>query len=329
MTRSYKTLSEITPELIQRSAESQADPANLSGGLMGTRSVSSRFADRQSAPIATRQAPEQNQEQGISEIQRYLGQVVDQMLNNSDDPEAVRDAISTSGTSTPPRGQSSNSFDTLPPVNELLNGDQTREALGEPDPVNVEGSTRGPVPVSQQQGDTDIDVQLFDTIVSGESEDYNTVYSGSQVQPPKPLTEMTVSEVRAWQDRSVAAGSDSSAAGRFQIIRKTMDSLIEEGVLSPDDTFNEETQNRAYEALLERRGFSTFKSRMQQAQSEEERRQIAEDFQMELAKEFASVPVPRDVEDRGLSRGDSYYEGQAGNRALHSADDFLQMLMRF
>lgn len=177
--------------------------------------------------------------------------------------------------------------------------------------------------------------ELFDYVVSGESKDYNTVYSKAKIKPPKPVTEMSVEEVRAFQDQMVASGSDSSAIGRFQIIRGTMDDLIKNGVISPDDTFNEETQQKAYASLIERRGYSTFKAQMAEAETEAERTKIAQKFQLNMAKEFASIPVPYDmtrIDDKGrkikLRKGDSYYKGVGNNKALHTSDSFMQMLLR-
>ena len=95
---------------------------------------------------------------------------------------------------------------------------------------------------------------------------------------------------RDWQDRSVAAGSSSSAAGRFQIIRRTMDSLIDNGTISRDDIFNEETQMKAYTDLLDRRGYSKFRTSIAAAETPEDKTSIARDFQLRLAKEFASIP---------------------------------------
>ena len=181
---------------------------------------------------------------------------------------------------------------------------------------------------------------LFTGITSGESSDYDTIYSESKLNPPKPLTEMTVGEVRDWQDRSVAAGSESSAAGRFQIIRSTMDSLIDKGIISKDDVFDEETQRKAYADLLERRGYNTFKSAMSEAASPEEKVGIARRFQLNLAKEFASIPVPFAIKkgEHGsypktdLIAGDSYYKNPKKpnlNKASHKPEDFLNILMGF
>lgn len=188
--------------------------------------------------------------------------------------------------------------------------------------------------------DGDAETNLFSTIAGGESTDFNTVSGTSKIQPPKPITEMTVGEVRDWQDRSVDAGSESSAAGRFQIIRKTMDSLLDKGIISRDDVFDEDTQRRAYADLLERRGYSNFKDAIASASSEEERVNAAKKFQLGLAQEFASVPVPFAVKKGAsgkwpkmdLQPGDSYYADPANpelNKPQHSVSDFMSRLLSF
>lgn len=186
----------------------------------------------------------------------------------------------------------------------------------------------------------DNEKNLFDGITVGESTDFNTISGTSKIKPPKPLTEMTVGEVRDWQDRSVAAGSSSSAAGRFQIIRRTMDSLIDNGTISRDDIFNEETQMKAYTDLLDRRGYSKFRTSIAAAETPEDKTSIARDFQLRLAKEFASIPVPFAIKKnprggypkRDLVAGDSYYANPSAdglNEARHTSEDFLNIIMGF
>ena len=185
---------------------------------------------------------------------------------------------------------------------------------------------------------TGAEAKLFDKIVGGESEDFNTIYYGSKIKTPKPLTEMTVGEIRAWQDESVAAGSKSSAVGRFQIIRKTMDSLIDSGVISEDDVFNEETQTKAYTSLLDRRGYTKIKTQIQATEDPDEKRKLAERLQNNLAMEFASIPVATAIPKgkfgkwpkTDLVAGDTFYKDPKNpnlNKAQHKSEDFLSILI--
>ena len=145
---------------------------------------------------------------------------------------------------------------------------------------------------------------------------YNQVYGGSRLKPPRPITTMTVSEVLEWQDRSVGAGSASSAAGRYQVIRGTLRDMVKQGVVSPSDTFDAETQDRISVALMERRGLREY-----------ERGQItAEQFGQRLSQEWAGLPaITRDRKGRA-AQGQSYYAGDGLNRATVSRDRLLNAL---
>ena len=180
---------------------------------------------------------------------------------------------------------------------------------------------------------------LFSKIVGGESDDYNTVYLGSKVNPIKPITEMTVKEVREWQDTSVKAGSKSSAAGRFQIIRSTMDTLLSKGAIAETDIFDEETQLKAYTALLKKRKYPQLKASIQNSTDPDEKRKYAERLQINLAMEFASIPVPKTIKKDyfgeglpivDLKKGQSFYYNPKKpnlNKAQHKSDDFMTILM--
>ena len=180
---------------------------------------------------------------------------------------------------------------------------------------------------------------LFSKIVGGESDDYNTVYLGSKVNPIKPITEMTVKEVREWQDTSVKAGSKSSAAGRFQIIRSTMDTLLSKGAIAETDIFDEETQLKAYTALLKKRKYPQLKASIQNSTDPDEKRKYAERLQINLSMEFASIPVPKSIKKDyfgeglpivDLKKGQSFYYNPKKpnlNKAQHKSDDFMTILM--
>lgn len=143
---------------------------------------------------------------------------------------------------------------------------------------------------------------------------YNQVYGGSKLSTPKPLTQMTVSEVQAWQNQSVRAGSASSAAGRYQIIRGTLGGLVSDGILDPNERFDEAAQDRAAVALMERRGLSQYQNG-----------QITErQFAQNLSQEWASLPVAiRDKKGRP-AKGQSYYAGDGLNKSLTTLDSVLK-----
>ena len=186
--------------------------------------------------------------------------------------------------------------------------------------------------------------KVFDKIMKGESTDFNDISNTSKIKPPKPITEMTVAEVRKWQDESVAAGSKSSSVGRYQIIRDTMDHLIAKGAIDEDDIFNEETQNKAFQSLLDRRRYSESALEIKLTKGKDKKKEIAENLQNRLAMEFASIPVATSIsagtfgKDRkgnpipkvDLKPGDTFYKDPSDpnlNKALHKYDDFLKVLM--
>ena len=142
-------------------------------------------------------------------------------------------------------------------------------------------------------------------------EGYNQVYGGSVIQPPRLLTTMRISEVIDWQRRSVAAGSASSAAGKYQIIRRTLEGLVRNGSARSSDYFDAATQDRLARVLMEGRGLSRYQSG-----------QIsAEQFGNNLASEWASLPVLT-----GPNAGRSRYDGDGLNSALTTPQAFLAAL---
>lgn len=155
---------------------------------------------------------------------------------------------------------------------------------------------------------------LLDLIAEHESNgDYNIIFSGSRIPTPKPPVEMTIAEVLAWQDSSVARGSASSAIGRYQVIRSTLRMVIKAGVVSPGDLYNQTNQDAIANYLLEQRGLSRYKAGTLSR----------EDFANNVAKEWASFPVVT-----GPNRGKSYYAGDGLNAALVSPEKVLSVLDR-
>jgi len=150
---------------------------------------------------------------------------------------------------------------------------------------------------------------LINTIYQAESRwDPNIIYWGSPIQPPRPITQMSVREVRRFQDQMVSAGSASSAVGACQIIRGTMDGAISAWVLDPGENFDVAAQNRFTIWKMEQRGLNRFMSgSMSQAA-----------FMESLAMEWASLP-----KDMGWA---SYYAWDWLNHALVSPQTMVNHL---
>ena len=136
---------------------------------------------------------------------------------------------------------------------------------------------------------------------------YNTVYYGVRTNPPRPITSMTVSEVLDWQRDTVGAGSVSSAAGRYQIIRPTLQSLVDQGVVAPGARFDAATQDRLGRHLLRETGYRSGDASPQTANA--------------IARVWAALPRVG-----GPGEGLSMYHGIAGNHALISAETFMGVL---
>lgn len=164
-------------------------------------------------------------------------------------------------------------------------------------------------------------IPLLDLIAKHESESaaakqnvssgYDVVvWQASKVYPPtKPITTMTVFEVLSWQREAIAEtkqvyGSGYSAAGRYQVIRKTLQSLDVNG----NALFDKETQDVVGIMLLRRRGWDKWvKGELS-----------TEVFADNISKEWASLPYHTDR---------SYYDKDAhGNRSLVSRKEVIQVL---
>lgn len=136
---------------------------------------------------------------------------------------------------------------------------------------------------------------------------YDTIFGNNQGKLPKPLTTMTVDEV-------IAAGPTwtrsfgSSAAGRYQFMRATLQDLKKELGLRGIQVLDANLQDRLGYHLLRRRGCDDFVAGKLSATA----------FGKALAQEWASFPVLANTQGahRALTRGQSYYAGDGLNKAL-------------
>lgn len=154
---------------------------------------------------------------------------------------------------------------------------------------------------------------LFDLIGDKESGGNYNAYYGNASNKDVVFTNMKLKDVRSWQDTFVRSGSRSSAVGKYQIIRKTMDSLIKEMGLTGDEIFNEDLQDKMAETLANRRGYDKWRKGKIDDNT----------FANNLAKEWASFPVIG-----GSKHGRSYYAGDGLNKALISPDSVLSALSK-
>jgi len=151
---------------------------------------------------------------------------------------------------------------------------------------------------------------LLDFIANPESRgDYNAVWGGIKAKdrPKKPLVQMTIADVLAWQD-SIDSRYPSEAAGRYQIMEDTLRPLPPAAGLLPSDLFNEANQDALATVLLRRRGLDKYAAGTISA----------EEFANNLAREWASLPMVS-----GPKYGRSYYAGDGLNKSHVSVADFL------
>lgn len=159
---------------------------------------------------------------------------------------------------------------------------------------------------------------ILDGISKPESNgDYDTYNAFKQAKLPKKLTKMTLQEVLDinWKD----IGANSSAAGRYQIIKKTLLGLIADIGLSKSTLFTANLQDRLAYHLLRGRGYDQWA-----------RGEISHiEFGKRLAMEWASLPVlagTKNYKGVNIKRGSSYYAGDGLNSHGVSADAFESML---
>lgn len=145
---------------------------------------------------------------------------------------------------------------------------------------------------------------LLDLIgkAEGGSAGYDAANKGTAGNLPKGypgLSKLTVGEVMDLQARK-----EIFAAGRYQIIPETLAKLVASKIVKREDQFSPVIQDKLAMELINRRLAKAGSDPIEQ--------------QLELSKEFAAIAVPRDVKNnkgRLVKEGQSFYEGQGGNRA--------------
>lgn len=150
---------------------------------------------------------------------------------------------------------------------------------------------------------------LLEVIAHGESKGNYNAYYGSVQNQSIDFTKMTVREVLDWQANYVKSGSPSSAVGKYQFIRPTLDGLVKEYGVDQNARFDEQLQDQLAVALLERRGLNDY------IEGKIERDQFAH----HLSKEWAALPkVVGDEPNK------SYYEGDGLNQARTSVEEVYE-----
>jgi muramidase (phage lysozyme) len=136
---------------------------------------------------------------------------------------------------------------------------------------------------------------LLDLIGRVESRGNYNILVGGRVEPA--LTNMTVAEVLEYQRGMIGRGHESTAVGKYQIIRDTLSGLVNNGAVNPNEKFSPATQDRLAIALLNGRGYQKFLAGDMST----------DQFADRIAMEWASFPMPS---------GKSYYDKVGSNKAL-------------
>lgn len=159
------------------------------------------------------------------------------------------------------------------------------------------GSVTSPVGTTPDTGD-DTANSVLAFIHGAEGADYNTVFGGGKVD----AANMTVADVLA---RTENAGS--SAFGAVQVMKATLQGLVKNGVVTPDQKMDQATQDKIGVALLKEAGYDDWKAGKLSDGA----------FADKLAGIWASLPV---------KGGKSKYEADGVNKARVSRADVLALL---
>jgi murein DD-endopeptidase MepM/ murein hydrolase activator NlpD len=158
--------------------------------------------------------------------------------------------------------------------------------------------------------------------------DYNKLVTptGKGITPEKPITEMTLDEVSKLQTRMKKSGDyPSTAVGKYQYLQDTLkDVAQQEGLDTATTKFTPEVQEQLFKRTLKNRGLEDYQSG----------KISKEEFQNQLAMEFASIPVATDVhrpagkgyKERDIKAGESYYSGVGTNKELVSSATVSKLL---
>lgn len=136
---------------------------------------------------------------------------------------------------------------------------------------------------------------------------YDVIYGHNQGKLKKQITTMTLGDLIDEQV-SFTRRFKSSASGRYQFMRATLQGLARELGLRGTQVFDPDLQDLLGYHLLIRRGYNQFIA------GEISRTE----FGKRLAQEWASFPVLAAVQGahRKVQRGETYYAGDKLNKAL-------------
>lgn len=137
---------------------------------------------------------------------------------------------------------------------------------------------------------------------------YNALVYGNNTPKSADLTNMTIEEVLNYQSGMRARGHASTAVGRYQFLKGTLEDLVKQSGIPTSTKFTPDVQDQLAGILVDKAGYQEFK----------EGKIGLEQFQSKLAGTWASLPK---------ADGTSEYAGIAGNKVLTSASALQNVLM--
>lgn len=163
--------------------------------------------------------------------------------------------------------------------------------------------------ITKGEGTTDATAKAH-----GFSSGYDVPFGfGKYLAPSRPLTEMTIAEVKRYQAEQIKAtkgkipgtSGGTSAVGKYQVLRGTLEAAQKELGFSDHAVFDSDLQDQIGAYLLNKRGFSEYlNGKMSKV-----------DFQRNLSREWASIADP--------DTGRSHY-GQATGTTLDELEAALR-----
>jgi conjugal transfer mating pair stabilization protein TraG len=137
---------------------------------------------------------------------------------------------------------------------------------------------------------------LLDFIAIKESNgNYNIVIGGDTVDD---FSTYSIGDVYDLQQQLLSQGKPSSAVGRYQFVRATLEAMVKQAGLSVDDKFTPEVQDHLAYVDLVNHGYKLW---LAGTKSDT-------DFAHSLSCEWASLPDPQ-------NEGKSHYDGVGPNHA--------------
>ena len=210
--------------------------------------------------------------------------------------------------------------------------------------IDIGGPTAAEQAKEVRMGPSPTKMTLLDAIAKGESAgqggydamNQGTVGTAGKVTGSgnsekiigKKLTDMTIGEI---MDRAAKPSDNAQkrkaeglifAAGKYQIVPKTLKGLVDAGIASRDEKFSPEVQDRLGMELIKQTGALKLASEGKY-----------DDAQNALAKVWAGIPLATDTMNKETGRmmkaGQSFWAGPGNKSSAGSGKDVRSSLMAF